>query len=82
MATRSNTPPKPYLGFGTRDEFKEGNYLDIAKHYGVRELEHEHEAALEQDFHKVFFHNPVKSKIGIGIMRIGYRWKCMNNISQ
>ena len=44
-----------YLGFGTKDEFKEGNYLDIAKHYGVRELEHEHEAALEQDFHKVFF---------------------------
>ena len=44
-----------YLGFGTSDEFKEGNYLDIAKHYGVRELEHEHEARLEQDFHKVFF---------------------------
>ena len=44
-----------YLGFGTRDEFHEGNYLDVAAKYGVKELEHEHEEAIEKDFHKVYF---------------------------
>ena len=44
-----------YLGFGTRDEFQEGNYLDVAAKYGVKELEHEHEEALETDFHKCYF---------------------------
>ena len=44
-----------YLGFGTRGEFQQGDYLDVAKKYGVKELEHEHEEALETDFHKVFF---------------------------
>lgn len=44
-----------YLGFGKRDEFQEGNYLDIAAKYGVKELEHEHEESLENDFHKIFF---------------------------
>jgi aspartyl/asparaginyl-tRNA synthetase len=44
-----------YLGFGTREEFQQGNYLDIAAKYGVKELEHEHEESLETDFHKIFF---------------------------
>jgi aspartyl/asparaginyl-tRNA synthetase len=44
-----------YLGFGTRDEFHEGNYLDVAAKYGVKELEHEHEESLETDFHKCYF---------------------------
>tara|TARA_B100000780_G_C21044369_1_gene419233 strand:+ start:254 stop:1099 length:846 start_codon:yes stop_codon:yes gene_type:complete len=44
-----------YLGFGKRDEFHQGNYLDIAAKYGVKELEHEHEESLENDFHKIFF---------------------------
>jgi aspartyl/asparaginyl-tRNA synthetase len=44
-----------YLGFGNRQEFMQGNYLDIAEKYGVKELEHEHEDRLETDFHKVFF---------------------------
>ena len=44
-----------YLGFGTNADFCEGNYLDVAEKYGVKELEHEHEEALEKDFHKVYF---------------------------
>ena len=44
-----------YLGFGSREEFQQGDYLEVAKRYGVEELEHEHEAALENDYHKVFF---------------------------
>ena len=44
-----------YLGFGTREEFQQGDYLEVAKRYGVEELEHEHEASLENDYHKVFF---------------------------
>jgi aspartyl/asparaginyl-tRNA synthetase len=44
-----------YLGFGNRDDFFEGNYLDVAKKYGVKELEHKHEESLDKDFHKVYF---------------------------
>ena len=44
-----------YLGFGNRDGYHQGNYLEVAEKYGVKELEHEHEEMLEQDFHKVYF---------------------------
>ena len=44
-----------YLGFGNRVDFHQGNYLDVADKYGVKELEHKHEEALENDFHKVYF---------------------------
>lgn len=44
-----------HLGFGAESSFHEGDYVDVAKHYKVEELEHEHEAALETDYGKVFF---------------------------
>lgn len=44
-----------HLGFGERDTYHEGNYEDVANKYGVQELEHEHEEALETDYGKVFF---------------------------
>ena len=44
-----------HLGFGDESSFHQGDYTDVAKKYGVVELEHEHEAALESDYGKVFF---------------------------
>lgn len=44
-----------HMGFGEESTFHEGDYLDVAKKYGVEELEHEHEAALESDYGKVYF---------------------------
>jgi len=44
-----------HLGFGTTESFAEGDYDDIAKKYGVKELEHEHEAQLKKDYGPVFF---------------------------
>tara|TARA_Y100000310_G_C20505976_1_gene726431 strand:- start:88 stop:924 length:837 start_codon:yes stop_codon:yes gene_type:complete len=44
-----------HLGFGDQDTFHEGNYEDVANHYGVQELEHKHEERLEADYGKVFF---------------------------
>ena len=44
-----------HLGFGEEPTFHEGDYTDVAAKYGVEELEHEHEAALEIDYGKVFF---------------------------
>ena len=44
-----------HLGFGSADSFPEGDYVDVAKNYGVTELENEHEAQLEQDHGPVFF---------------------------
>lgn len=44
-----------YLGFGPKNSFPEGDYLDICKKYGVDQLEHEHEAMLYQDYGPVFF---------------------------
>ena len=48
-----------HLGF-TKDmyennEYPEGNYDDIAKKYGVKELEHEHEEQLNKDHGPVHF---------------------------
>ena len=47
-----------HLGFGKFYEGKsypEGDYIDVAKKYGVRELEHEHEERLYKDHGPVFF---------------------------
>ena len=35
--------------------YPEGDYLDIAKSYGVKELENHHEAKLQEDYGEVFF---------------------------
>lgn len=43
------------LGFGPRDSFKAGKYEDIAKEYGVDELDHDHEARLNKENGSVFF---------------------------
>ena len=44
-----------HLGFGGESSYHEGDYMDVAKKYGVEELEHEHEASVETDYGKVFF---------------------------
>ena len=44
-----------HLGFGAKDSFPEGDYLDICKKYQVEELEHEHEALLYRDYGHTFF---------------------------
>ena len=42
-----------FLGFG--DKFPGGDYLDVAKEYGVEELESEHETLIANDYGSVFF---------------------------
>ena len=42
-----------YLGFG--NNFGEDDYDNLAKLYGVTELEHEHETRLSEEYNKVFF---------------------------
>ena len=42
-----------FLGFG--DTFPGGDYLDVAKEYGVKELESEHETLIANDYGSVFF---------------------------
>lgn len=44
-----------YLGFGPKDSFPEGDYLDICAKYGVNELGHEHEAQLLEDYGPIYF---------------------------
>lgn len=44
-----------HLGFGEASSFPEGDYDDVAKKYGVKELEHEHEEQLKKDHGTVFF---------------------------
>ena len=44
-----------YLGYGAKESFPGGNYLDVAKHYNVAELEHEHEQELYKEKGSVFF---------------------------
>ena len=44
-----------HLGFGEQHTYSEGNYLDIAKKYDVKELEHEHEEQLRKDYGPVYF---------------------------
>lgn len=44
-----------HLGFGDKNSFPGGDYLDVCKKYGVDELTHEHETRLLQDYGPVFF---------------------------
>jgi aspartyl/asparaginyl-tRNA synthetase len=46
-----------HLGFNKfySDKYPEGDYIDIANKYGVKELEHEHEEKLKQEYGPVFF---------------------------
>lgn len=44
-----------HLGYGSKKDYMEGNYNDIAKEYGVPELEHEHEERLYHEHGPVFF---------------------------
>lgn len=44
-----------YLGFGKKEDFPEDDYDNIAKRYGVDELEHEHEEQLRKDHGPVYF---------------------------
>lgn len=44
-----------FLGFGRGDAFPEANYLDVARRYNTGELEHCHEAKMEEDYGKVAF---------------------------
>jgi len=44
-----------HLGFGEQSTYSEGNYLDVAQKYEVKELEHEHEEQLRKDYGPVYF---------------------------
>jgi aspartyl/asparaginyl-tRNA synthetase len=44
-----------HMGFGKQNSFHEDDYDNISQKYGVEELEHEHEAQLEQDYGNIFF---------------------------
>jgi aspartyl/asparaginyl-tRNA synthetase len=44
-----------FLGFGDKDSFPGGEYLDVAKHYNTKELESEHETLIEKDNGPIFF---------------------------
>ena len=47
-----------HLGFKTPEgtvDYPRGKYIDVAKEYGVEELENEHEVRLEKDHGSVFF---------------------------
>ncbi len=44
-----------FLGYGSAGAFPSGDYLDVAKRFGVRELSHEHESRLYAEEGSVFF---------------------------
>lgn len=44
-----------YLGYGPKENYKEDDYLTIAKKYNVTELDHFHEEQLYKDYGPVFF---------------------------
>lgn len=44
-----------FLGYGPKETYAEGDYLDVCKTYGVDELEHEHEEQLCKDHGHAFF---------------------------
>ena len=44
-----------FLGFGEKNSFPEVDYESVAKKYGVKELDHEHELRLKSDFGDVVF---------------------------
>jgi aspartyl/asparaginyl-tRNA synthetase len=43
-----------YIGFGKASEFPQGEYRDVAKHYGVEELHHQEEKYLKRDHGPVY----------------------------
>jgi aspartyl/asparaginyl-tRNA synthetase len=38
-----------YLGYGKQEEFPSGNFLDVAKEYDTKDIEHEHEQRLYKE---------------------------------
>jgi aspartyl/asparaginyl-tRNA synthetase len=44
-----------FMGFGKASDFKEIEYADAAKHYGVEEIKAEQEAKMQNDFSTVVF---------------------------
>lgn len=44
-----------HLGYGPKENYAEGDYLDMCEKYGVEELEHEHEDQLCKDYGSAFF---------------------------
>jgi aspartyl/asparaginyl-tRNA synthetase len=44
-----------FLGFGDKNSFPGGEYLDVAAQYGTKELESEHETLIANDYGPVFF---------------------------
>lgn len=44
-----------HLGYGVAGEFKEGNYLDVAREYGTEDIAHVHEQRLYEEKGAVFF---------------------------
>lgn len=43
-----------FLGFGAKESFPSGDYLDVAQKYGTKFIEHEHEDKLRKDHGPVF----------------------------
>lgn len=46
-----------YLGFGAKDSFPQGDYVDVAKEYNTKILEREDETQIGKDYGAVFFLN-------------------------
>ena len=44
-----------YLGYGKRDSFPQGNYVDVANKYNTLDLEHHHEQQIYKEGNPVFF---------------------------
>ncbi len=44
-----------FMGFGNKNSFPGGEYLDVAAEYGTKELESEHETMIANDYGPVFF---------------------------
>jgi aspartyl/asparaginyl-tRNA synthetase len=44
-----------FLGYGPRDTYQVGNYLDVAKKYNVDDLDHDHEMKLYEEYGPVYF---------------------------
>ena len=44
-----------FLGFGDKERFPEGDYLEISEKYDCKELEHKHEEQLRKDYGPVYF---------------------------
>lgn len=44
-----------HLGFGPKAQYPTGNYRDIARQYGVEELDSDHEKRIQKEYGPVFF---------------------------